>query len=88
MGNRPLLTGRKMVSFTSSGAPTEWLEKEGGWDALRTTFDTHIANVCGLHAIDHIHFGHVVQGAPPESIRAHLEDVAGHVTRLFPASLH
>lgn len=61
-GNEPLLTGRRLISFSSSGAPMEWVSKTGAWQAMRTLFDTHFAAVCGLEVADHIHFGAVVPG--------------------------
>ncbi len=62
-GNEPLLTGRRLISLSSSGAPMDWVAKTGAWQAMRTLFDTHFAAVCGLTVIDHIHFGGVVPGA-------------------------
>lgn len=61
-GNEPLLSGRRFISFSSSGAPMDWVSKTGAWQAMRTLFDTHFAAVCGLEVVDHIHFGGVVPG--------------------------
>lgn len=80
-GNRPLLTKGKMVSFTSSGAPTEWLQKEGGWDAMRTLFDEHFAAVCGLDVVAHQHFGHIVPSTPQPVIATCLAQVAAIARR-------
>ncbi len=62
-GNEPLLTGRRLFSVSSSGAPMDWVIKTGAWQAMRTLFDAHFAAVCGLEVADHIHFGGVVPGA-------------------------
>lgn len=61
-GNEPLLTGRKLLSVSSSGAPMDWVIKTGAWQAMRTLFDSHFAAVSGLDVADHIHFGSVVPG--------------------------
>ncbi|MBS0274712.1 MAG: NAD(P)H-dependent oxidoreductase [Proteobacteria bacterium] len=61
-GNEPLLTGRRLVSFSSSGAPMDWINRTGAWQAMRTLFDTHFAAVCGMEIADHIHFGGVIPG--------------------------
>ncbi|HTQ14204.1 MAG TPA: NAD(P)H-dependent oxidoreductase [Rhizomicrobium sp.] len=61
-GNEPLLAGRKLISVTSTGAPTEWVIRTGAWQALRTLFDAHFASVCGLEVMDHLHFGGIVPG--------------------------
>ena len=72
-GNAPLLTGRKLISFTSSGAPTEWVIQSGAWQAMRDLFDGHFAAVCGLTVVDHIHFGGVVPGIRADSVEADME---------------
>lgn len=61
-GNEPLLQGRRLVSVSSSGAPMDWINKTGAWQAMRTLFDSHFAAVCGLEVADHVHFGGVTPG--------------------------
>ncbi len=87
-GNRPLLAPRKMISFSSSGAPREWMVETGAWDAMRKLFDAHFAGVCGLHFLDHIHFGPITPAIRPDVVAAHLETVRNTVHRHFgPASI-
>jgi len=59
-GNEPLLKSRQLISFSSSGAPRDWVAKTGALQAIRALFDDHIAAVCGLQVVDHIHFGDIV----------------------------
>ena len=61
-GNEPLLTGRRLISVSSTGAPMDWNSKTGAWQAMRTLFDSHFSEVCGLEVAGHIHFGGVVPG--------------------------
>jgi NAD(P)H dehydrogenase (quinone) len=82
-GNQPLLDGRMMLSFSASGAPTEWLEEEGTWPALRALFDGYVAKVCGLQLLDHVHFGGVTPGLPELFIEQSLQTVRDTVERLF-----
>ena len=56
-GNRPLLGGRKLVTFTSSGAPQDWVERSGAWAAMQKHFDEHFAAVTGLEIIGHHNIG-------------------------------
>lgn len=35
-GNQPGLRGRKMITFTSSGAPQDWVERSGAWAAMQS----------------------------------------------------
>jgi NAD(P)H dehydrogenase (quinone) len=81
--NQPLLLGRRMLSFTTSGAPAEWLRTEGSWDALRNLFDRHVADVCGLTVLDHKHYGRIVAHSARARLETHLQDVAQTVTRYF-----
>lgn len=82
-GNARLLLGRSLISFSSSGAPAEWLRTEGGWTALRNLFDDHVAEVCGMTVIDHRHYGRVQNSTPASRIEAHLKDVEATVKRCF-----
>ena len=82
-GNEPLLRGRRLISFTASGAPTEWVMKSGAWQAVRALFDEHVAAVCGLQVIDHAHFGGIVPGIRGDVVARHQEAVRHLVARQF-----
>jgi NAD(P)H dehydrogenase (quinone) len=82
-GNARLLLGRGLISFSSSGAPAEWLRTEGGWSALRNLFDDHVAEVCGMTVLDHRHYGRVLNSTPASRIEAHFKDVKATVERCF-----
>jgi len=82
-GNVPLLKGRRMISFTSSGAPTDWVISTGNFDAARKLFDEYFAAVCGLEVVDHIHFGGVVPGIRADVVGRHLARVRETVARHF-----
>jgi len=81
--NQRLLLGRSMLSFSSSGAPAEWLRSEGGWDALTNLFDDHVAEVCGMSVLDHRHFGRVLNATPACRIDAHFKEVRDTVAKHF-----
>lgn len=79
----PLLAGRELVSFTTSGATKAWLEENGVWLSLRTIFDDYIAKVCGLKVADHVHFASIAPEMKERWVLENLETVRGHVRRLF-----
>lgn len=56
-GSKPLLVGRKLLTFSTSGAPDHWVNSTGALKALMAVFDNHVAAVCGLTVADHVHFG-------------------------------
>ncbi len=79
----PLLTGRRLISFSSSGAPLSWVMQTGALIAIRTLFDDYFASLCGMTALEHIHFGGVAPGASEDFVEARMEDVRKTVNRHF-----
>jgi NAD(P)H dehydrogenase (quinone) len=82
-GNTPLLKSRKMICFTSTGAPTDWVVKSGAWDAAHKLFDEHFAAVCGLEIVEHVHFGSIVPGIRADAVARFLVRVREAVERHF-----
>jgi len=83
-GNVPLLTGRKFISFSASGAPMEWVVQSGAWSAMRNLFDAHFASVCGLEVLEHVHFGGIVPGIRADSVERDMETVRKTFAKHFP----
>jgi NAD(P)H dehydrogenase (quinone) len=79
----PLLKGRKLITFSSSGAPFYWVKETGNFEAIKTLFDSHFAAVCGMEFIDHIHAGRIVPGIREDFVENWLNDVGNTVTRHF-----
>jgi len=74
-GNRPLLADRAMVTFTSTGAPQDWVEESGAWDAMRAHFDDHLSAVTGLQNLGHHNFGCVRAGMGEAAVRERLNEL-------------
>ena len=81
-GNKPLLGGKRLVSVTSSGAPKHWVEETGALDAERKLFDEHIAAVCGMSVIDHLHFGRIAPGIREDAVGICAAAVRAAVARI------
>ena len=79
----PLLTGRKLISFSSSGAPSEWVETTGVMEAVQTLYDRYLAQLFGMKLLDHVHAGGVVPGASEYFIQARLSDAVQATRRHF-----
>lgn len=86
-GAEPLLTGRRLIVFTSSGAPLSWMERTGAFAALHTLFDGYFAQLCGLTLLEHVHVGGVVPGIRADWVAARLDDVRQTVKRHFAHSV-
>ena len=80
---RLLLSGRKMISFSSSGAPLGWIKQIGALSAAKTLFDDYFANLCGMTALEHVHVGGVLPGASTFFVEARLYDVRKKVNDHF-----
>jgi len=72
-GAHPTASGTRLLSFTSSGAPRHWVVDTGALSAVRNLFDTHLAKVCGLTVVDHIHFGAITPNMTAAAVERHLD---------------
>jgi NAD(P)H dehydrogenase (quinone) len=79
----PRLTGRSLISFSSSGGPTAWLQKTGSLPAVEALFDTYFVELCGLGMLGHFHFGAITPGASDTFIAARLQEVSQIVGTAF-----
>ncbi len=70
-----LLSGKKCVLITISGAPLPMLIKSGKWDAMQILQDTHISRSAGFDLLEHLHF---------DDVAPHLSDPVAekHIVRV------
>jgi NAD(P)H dehydrogenase (quinone) len=80
-GAESLLDGKKLISFSLSGAPEQWVRDTGALQALTTLFDSHLCAMCGLQMVDHVHTGGVVSNMTQEAV----DDVLAGVGRAVDA---
>ena len=59
-GGDPLLVGKTLMTFSTSGAPEHWIDSTGALNALMSVFDLHLAAVTGLRILGHEHLGGIV----------------------------
>jgi NAD(P)H dehydrogenase (quinone) len=83
VGTHPLMTGKLLVSITTSGAPNAWVDQTGALQRLRAGFDDHLANVCGFSVLEHLHLGAITPGMRPDAGEGILSDVTALAGRLF-----
>ena len=70
-----LLSGRRLVSLTSSGSLRAWLDEKGVLGSLHTVYDRYLADVFGFAATHRYHFDGVTDQIPERDIRMHLFDL-------------
>jgi NAD(P)H dehydrogenase (quinone) len=84
-GTEPALAGRQLISFSTSGAPDFWMRDTGALSGLTRLFDAHLAAVCGLKVVDHMHFGGMVSGITEAAVDDVLAKVRSGVSAHFRA---
>jgi NAD(P)H dehydrogenase (quinone) len=82
-GNTPLLDDKTLLTFSTSGAPDQWVQDTGALKALMLIFDLHLSGVCGLRVLDHVHLGGVSPNMAQEPAQDLLEDVRAALNRTF-----
>jgi len=70
-----VLTGKRLLSFTSSATDSEWLATQGQLDALITGFDRYIEHGFAMQKSDHVHFGAVTADLDPSVFDRHRQQV-------------
>ena len=82
-GGAPLLAGKTLMSFSTSGAPEHWVESTGALNALMSVFDLHLAAITGLRVAGHEHLGGVVAPITQEAAQDLLDRVRVSVATLM-----
>ena len=80
-----LLSGKKAVLITISGAPLPLLVKSGNWNAVQVLQDTHVFRSAGFELLEHLHFDEVVPQLPKTVAEQHMARVRSCAQRHFPA---
>ncbi len=80
---RGLLSGRRCVLVTFSGAPISLLEERDEWQAIKRLQDEHIFGSCGFEILEHLHFGGMEPPTPESLLAAHIDCVRDCARRHF-----
>jgi NAD(P)H dehydrogenase (quinone) len=81
--SEPLLQGRCLITFSSSGAPLHWVRETGAFAAEGRLFDSYFADLCGLNFLEHVHFGGIVPMIREDAVADRLAQVAAVVKKHF-----
>lgn len=80
-----LLSGKKSVLITISGAPLSLLVKSGNWNAVQVLQDTHIFRSAGFELLEHLHFDEVAPHLSDALAEQHMARVRSCARQHFPA---
>lgn len=78
-----LLTGKKAILVTSSGAPIAALVETGRWGAALKLQDQHIFGAAGFDVLEHVHMDEVAAGLPEAVVTEHFTRVRECARRHF-----
>lgn len=81
--SEPLLQGRSLITFSSSGAPLHWVQETGAFGAVGKLFDQYFAELCGLNFLEHVHFGGILPMIREDAVANRLASVAETVKKHF-----
>ena len=71
----PLLGGKQLLSFSSSGLSEQWLDRQGVAQGLQATFDGYLARAFWMDTPQHLHFGPIAADLDAVSANEHLAAV-------------
>jgi NAD(P)H dehydrogenase (quinone) len=74
-GEGEVLSGKRLVSLTSSGSMRAWLDEKGVLGSLRNVFDRYLAEVFGFAETARYHFDGIARDLPDRDARMHLKQV-------------
>jgi NAD(P)H dehydrogenase (quinone) len=78
-----LLSGKKAVLITLSGAPRSVLVRSGGWSAVEALQDTHVFRATGFEVLEHLHFDEIAPDLSSATAEKHLARVQACAQRHF-----
>jgi len=80
-----LLTGKKCVLITLSGAPLAVLAERGRWNAVQLLQDAHIFRSAGFELLDHLHFDRIEPQLSSTIAERYKTRVRSCARQLFPS---
>ena len=69
------LEGTHLLSLTSSGTSTAWLEEQGQRQSLIQVFDRYLKLAFSMASTEHVHFSSIVAGMSDLNFRQNIENV-------------
>jgi NAD(P)H dehydrogenase (quinone) len=82
----PLLTGKLLVSLSTSGTSSTWLHEQGVLLSLRNIFDNYLKHAFTLEDALHYHFDRIPEGMAPnfgDQILSEVEDRTREICSRF-----
>jgi NAD(P)H dehydrogenase (quinone) len=66
------MTGKQLLSITTSGNSLQWLDEQGAWLSLRTVFGQYLAKAFSMAASEHLHLASIVENMSERHVKEEL----------------
>lgn len=66
------MTGKQLVSITTSGNSLQWLDEQGAWISLRMVFGDYLAKAFSMARFEHLHLANIVDNMSERHVREEL----------------
>ncbi len=77
-----IVEGKHLLSISTSGNSIQWLNEQGAWVALRTVFDSYIANAFSMASTERLHLPSIVKNMKEHDVRSELYKVTDAATKV------
>jgi NAD(P)H dehydrogenase (quinone) len=71
-GRHRFLTGKQLLSITTSGNSLQWLDEQGAWLSLRTVFNQYLAKAFSMASSEHLHLPSIVDNMSERHVKEEL----------------
>ncbi len=66
------LSGKRLLSITTSGNTLQWLDEQGAWVSLRTGFGDYLAKAFSMAKSEHLHLSSIVDNMAQRHVKEEL----------------
>ena len=87
-GGGSVAAGKHLVSITTSGNSSQWLESQGAVVSLHNVFDNYLANAFSMASHEHLHLSGIVENMGDLTVRRELHRVTEFADATCAKLLH
>jgi NAD(P)H dehydrogenase (quinone) len=66
------MSGKQLISITTSGNSLQWLDEQGAWLSLRTVFGQYLSKAFSMARFEHLHLANIVDNMSERHVREEL----------------
>jgi NAD(P)H dehydrogenase (quinone) len=69
------LTGKHLLSITTSGSSIQWLDEQGAWLSMKNLFGQYLAKAFSMASTEHLHLANIVEQMDERHVKEELYHV-------------